>query len=41
MYEKGFSVKQNKSEAKKLYAKACDNGLQYACDMYKKLNEEG
>ena len=41
LYQKGQGVKQNFSTAKQYYGKACDLGLQFGCDSYRKLNEKG
>lgn len=41
MYQEGKSVKQNKRIAKEWFGKACDNGEQFGCDAYRKLNEQG
>jgi TPR repeat protein len=41
MYWHGLRVRQNKSLAKEYFGKACDLGIQDACDYYKTLNQEG
>jgi len=41
MYTNGDGVKQDDKKAKEWFSKACDGGLQNACDNYKKLNEQG
>ena len=41
LYDKGQGVRQNFSTAKQYYSKACDLGLQFGCDSYRKLNEKG
>ncbi|MDG6472008.1 sel1 repeat family protein, partial [Glaesserella parasuis] len=38
MYELGQGVRQNFTTAKMWYGKACDNGNQKACDVYRDLN---
>jgi TPR repeat protein len=40
-YANGEGVRQNKTTAKELYGKACDNGNQKGCDSYRQLNEAG
>ncbi|WP_392565034.1 tetratricopeptide repeat protein [Orbus wheelerorum] len=37
LYKNGNGVKKNYNKAKKLYAKACDNKLELACDLYNEL----
>lgn len=39
MYYDGLGVRQNTNIAKELFGKACDNGIQQACDKYKLLNK--
>lgn len=39
-YKYGNGVKQDYSQAKQLYGKACDLGVQLGCDGYKILNEK-
>lgn len=41
MYTNGEGVRQDKKIAKEWFLRACDGGLQNACDNYKKLNEQG
>ena len=41
MYARGHGVRQDKRTAKEWFGKACDAGLQYGCDEYRKLNEAG
>ena len=41
MYLFGEGVPQNYQLAKEWFGKACDNGYQPACDLYRKLNEQG
>lgn len=41
IYYQGLGVRQNKSQAKEWYGKTCDNGGQYGCDEYRRLNEQG
>ncbi|MEI6846934.1 MAG: tetratricopeptide repeat protein [Chlorobiaceae bacterium] len=41
MYSNGEGVKQDKKIAKEWFGKSCDNGLQQACDEYRKLQEQG
>lgn len=36
-YEKGNGVKQDYTNAKKYYTRACDFGFQQACNKYKSL----
>lgn len=40
-YELGKGVRQDLSLAKEWYGKACDNGVQKGCELYKELNEKG
>lgn len=40
-YEYGMGVRQNKSTAKELFGKACDNGHQAGCISYRALDEQG
>ncbi|MDG6833435.1 sel1 repeat family protein, partial [Glaesserella parasuis] len=39
MYGLGQGVRQNYATSKMWVGKACDNGNQKACDLYRKLNE--
>ncbi|MDG6480502.1 tetratricopeptide repeat protein, partial [Glaesserella parasuis] len=39
MYGLGKGVRQNDATAKMWFGKACDNGNQDGCDLYRKLNE--
>lgn len=41
MYEYGEEVKQDKSEAKKFFGKACSLGNEEGCKNYARLNEAG
>lgn len=41
IYSQGLGVHQSQSQAKEWYGKACDNGGQYGCEAYKRLNEQG
>ena len=41
IYSQGLGVRQSQSQAKEWYGKACDNGGQYGCEAYKRLNEQG
>ena len=41
LYQDGKGVRQNKSQAKELFGKACDNGDQAGCNSYRMLNELG
>lgn len=41
IYLYGKGVKQDKSKSKKFFGESCDHGEQYACDNYKRLNDEG
>ena len=41
MYIKGEGVRQDIRMAKEYFGKACDNGFQEGCDLYRKLNEIG
>lgn len=41
-YEDGLGgLKRNRSTAKEWYGKTCDQGYQYGCDEYRRLNERG
>ena len=41
-YEKGLGgLKRNRATAKEWYGKTCDQGSQYGCDNYRRLNERG
>jgi len=39
MYGEGKGVRQNYNTAKEWFGKACDNGYQKGCDVYKDLNQ--
>lgn len=41
IYYFGQGVRQNKTQAKEWFGKSCDNGMQFGCDTYRELNEEG
>lgn len=41
MYLQGLGVRQDFVKAKEWYGRACDNGTQPACDLYRQLNERG
>jgi TPR repeat protein len=38
MYQDGVGVRQNNTEAKEWFGKACDNGNQIGCDLYQVHN---
>lgn len=41
-YEEGLGgLKRNRSTAKEWYGEICDNGFQFGCDNYRRLNEQG
>jgi len=41
IYYNGKGVRHDKSKAKELFGKSCDNGYQKGCDNYRILNEQG
>ena len=41
LYYNGQGVKQDKRFAKQWFGKACDGGVQIACNNYRILNEQG
>ena len=42
LYEDGLGgLKRNLATAKEWYGKTCDQGSQYGCDQYRRLNERG
>ena len=41
MYAKGEGVRQNYKIAKGWFGKACNNGLQQGCDVYRVFNQAG
>ncbi len=42
LYEEGLGgLKRNRTTAKEWYGKTCDQGSQYGCDQYRRLNERG
>lgn len=41
MYQHGWGTRQNKQTAKEWFGKACDNGSQEGCNLYRQLGEQG
>lgn len=41
MYRDGLGTRQNKQTAKEWFGKACDNGSQEGCNLYRQLGEQG
>lgn len=41
MYRYGLGTRQNKQTAKEWFGKACDNGSQEGCNLYRQLGEQG
>ncbi|MDG6832872.1 sel1 repeat family protein, partial [Glaesserella parasuis] len=39
LYLSGQGVRQNNATGKIWFRKACDNGYQYACDLYRQSNK--